>query len=354
MSAEPEMLIERRGPLVLVTLNRPKALNALSRAMCLELLDQLGSWDEDPGVAAMVIRGAGERAFCAGGDVVAIYQSARGDGRAAAEFFHAEYRMNRALFHFSKPVISLVDGLVMGGGVGISAHGSHWVATERTLFAMPETGIGLFPDVGGSYFLPRLPDSLGTYLGLTGARIKAADCRFTGIASDYVEAARMDALVEALAAADWSDDLDATATQVLSQVAADPGPAPLAEHGAAIARCFSQDTVAAILAALEAEGSAWAEETRRGLLERCSPTSLKLTLRQLRQGLALDFDQAMVMEYRLARACVAGHDLAEGIRAAVIDKDRAPKWRPATLDAVTEEMVAAHFSPRDDGDLTFD
>ncbi len=353
MNAEPELLIDRRRPLILVTLNRPKALNALSRAMCVELLERLVSWEEDPGVAAVVIRGAGERAFCAGGDVVAIYESARGDGRVAADFFHAEYRMNRALYHFAKPVISLVDGLVMGGGVGISAHGSHWVATERTLFAMPETGIGLFPDVGGSYFLPRLPDALGTYLGLTGARIKAADCRFTGIASDYCESGQLDALVEALATADWADDLEATATRVLAEAAADPGPAPLAEQAEAIARCFSQDTVEGIVAALEAEDTAWAEETRRGLVERCSPTSLKLTLRQLRQGLALDFDQAMVMEYRLARACVAGHDLAEGIRAAVIDKDRTPKWRPATLDAVTDEMVAAHFSARDDGDLTF-
>jgi enoyl-CoA hydratase len=227
------------------------------------------------------------------------------------------------------------------------------VATERTLFAMPETAIGLFPDVGGSYFLPRLPGELGLYLGLTGARLDAADCLYAGIATHYVESARLPALVGALAAADWSDDARSVADEVIAVFASTPGDPPLAAKRAAIDRCFSKDSLEAILAALEAEGGAWAEETLAAL-RTCSPTSLKVTFRQLREGASLDFEAAMIMEYRLSQACVAGHDFVEGIRAAVIDKDRAPKWRPASLAEVGEALVAAHFAPPVGGDLVFD
>ncbi len=353
MTGEADILYRTQGPVAVVTLNRPRALNALTLAMCRELDAKLAGWAEDPAVAAVVIEGTGARAFCAGGDVTAIYDSGRGDRRMAAEFFRAEYRLNRRIFHLPKPYIALLDGIVMGGGVGVSVHGSHRVATENTLFAMPETSIGLFPDVGGSYFLPRLPGALGMFLGLTGSRLEAADCVHAGIATHHLESARLPDLVEALAGADWSGDAVATAGAVIGGLAADPGPAPLAAQRAALDRCFSRESVEAILAALEAEGGGWAEATRAALLAR-SPTSLKVTFRQLREGAKLGFDQAMVMEYRLSQACVAGHDLLEGIRAAVIDKDRKPAWRPATLAEVEAGAVAAHFAPLGAQDLTFE
>ncbi len=352
-ASEDDLLCERRGALALVTLNRPRSLNALTLSMFRGLAARAAAWAADPEVAAVVIAGAGERAFCAGGDVVAVYDSARGDRKLAAELFRVEYTLNRDLFRYPKPAIALIDGIVMGGGAGISLHGSHRVATERTLFAMPETSIGLFPDVGSSYVLPRLPGELGLYLGLAGARLAAADCLYAGIATHYVGRARLPALVDALAAADWSGDARAVANAVIAAFASAPGDPPLAARRAAIDRCFSGGSVEAILAALEAEESGWAQETR-STLRKCSPTSLKVTLRQLRAGATLDFEDAMTMEYRLSQACVAGHDFVEGIRAAVIDKDRAPKWRPASLAEVSEAMIDAQFIPPEDGDLTFD
>jgi enoyl-CoA hydratase len=260
--------------------------------------------------------------------------------------------MNRRIFHFPKPYIAAIDGITMGGGVGVSVHGTHRVATERTLFAMPETGIGLFPDVGGSHFLPRLPGALGLYLGLTGQRLQGADCLYCGIATHYLESARLPELERALEQADWSGDPEAAAGALLDTLASDPGPPPLAAHRAAIDRCFAQGSVEAIVAALDAEGGDWAEATRAHLLTR-SPTSLKVAFRQLREGAAMDFDSAMIMEYRLAAACVAGHDFPEGIRAAVIDKDRRPAWQPAALADVSDALVDRHFAPPGDGDLTF-
>ena len=352
MTGEAEILYRTQGPVAVVTLNRPKALNALTLAMCRDLDAKLAAWAEDPAVAAVIIEGTGTRAFCAGGDVTAIYDSGRGDRRMAAAFFRAEYHLNRRIFHFPKPYIALVDGIVMGGGVGVSVHGSYRAVTENTLFAMPETSIGLFPDVGGSYFLPRLPGALGMFLGLTGSRLKAADCLYAGIATHQLASARLPDLVNALADADWSGDALAAAGGIIGDLATDPDEPPLAARRATIDRSFSRESVAAILAALEAEGGDWAEATRADLLAR-SPTSLKVTFRQLHEGAKLGFDQAMVMEYRLSQACVAGHDLLEGIRAAVIDKDRKPVWQPATLAEVDDDAVAAHFAPLGQNDLTF-
>ena len=285
--------------------------------------------------------------------MVAIYESGRGDRRVAADFFRSEYRLNRRIFHYPMPYIALIDGIVMGGGVGVSVHGSHRIVTENTLFAMPETGIGLFPDVGGSHFLPRLPGQLGMFLGLTGTRLKAADCLYCGIATHYVGAEKLPALKQALAAADWRGQGPEAADAAIAGLATDPGPAPLAVHRDTIDRCFAAESVEGVLAALEAEGDDWAASIRATLLA-CSPTSLKVTFRQIRDGAALAFDDAMVIEYRLSQACVAGHDFLEGVRAAVIDKDRQPKWRPAGLADVDETAVAAHFAPLGGNELTFD
>ncbi|HUI18685.1 MAG TPA: enoyl-CoA hydratase/isomerase family protein [Alphaproteobacteria bacterium] len=346
-----DILFARHGSLALITLNRPKALNSLTLAMMQALDPRLDAWEADPTVAAVAIKGAGERAFCAGGDIRALYDSRASGNRAyRAEFYREEYSQNRRIFRYKKPYVALVDGIAMGGGVGLSVHGSHRVASERTLFAMPETGIGLFPDVGASYFLPRLPGALGMYLGLTGARLKANDCRYTGIATHYVPSAQQPALLAALAAADLAEGR-AAVDAVLERFVENAGPAPLAAERAAIDRSFAADSVEGILAALEREASPWAEATR-AVLEAKSPTSLKLTFRQLRAGKALDFEAAMVMEYRICQYCMDGHDFFEGVRAAIIDKDGAPQWRPATLAEVREAELDRAFAPRPD-DLVF-
>ncbi len=356
MSGETEILFEERGPIGLVTLNRPKALNALTLEMCRRFEARLAAWAEAPDIRAVLVKGEGERAFCAGGDIRAIWDLARGDGRLAARFFRAEYRLDRRVFTFPKPYIALIDGMTMGGGVGISVHGRYRVASERTLFAMPETGIGFFPDVGGTYFLPRLPGGLGLYLGLTGARLKAADCLHATVATHYVDSARLDELEAALVAADWAAGAEAAVAAALDRTAGDPGPPPLAEHRARIDRCFAGDSVEAIVAALAAEDdrapAPWAARTREALATR-SPTSLKVTFKQLREGAGLDFDAAMTVEFRLSQACLAGHDFLEGIRAVVIDKDNAPRWDPPSLSQVTPELVAAHFAPLGARDLDF-
>jgi enoyl-CoA hydratase len=354
MGAEHDIRFERRGPLGVVTLDRSRALNAITLEMFERFEPQLAAWAADPDVRAVAIRGAGERAFCAGGDIRTLYEGGLRGERVASELFRVEYRLNRRIKTLPKPYVALIDGIVMGGGVGVSVHGSHRVVTERTVFAMPETGIGFFPDVGGSFFLPRMPGALGMYLGLTGARLKAADCLYAGVGTYYVESVRLADLEAALAEADWvADPADSVANQAIGRIAGDPGAPPLAEHRAAIDRCFSGDAVEAILAALAAEGGAWADKTL-ATLRRASPTSLKVTFEQLRRGAALDFDAAMVMEYRLSQAFMAGHDFYEGIRAVVIDKDNAPAWEPASLEAVTPALVEAHFAPPAAGDLTFE
>ncbi len=354
MSQEQDIIFEVRGALGVVTLNRPKALNALTLPMIEAFDARLVAWAADPAVAAVVAEGAGERAYCAGGDVRAIWQAGKNGDRLTADFFRGEYTLNRRIKVFPKPFVALVDGFAMGGGVGISVHGSHRIATERTLIAMPETRIGLFPDVGGSYFLPRMPGGLGLYLALTGARAKAADALYAGYATHYVDSAKLADLKAALAEAEWpTGDPAGVASAAIGKFAGDPGPVPLAGHRGAIDRCFAGDSVEEILAALAAEGGDWAEKTLE-TLSACSPTSLKVTFEELRRGASLDFDEAMIMEYRLSQACMARHDFYEGIRAAVIDKDNTPAWQPDSLDGVTPALVEAHFEPPGAGDLEFD
>jgi enoyl-CoA hydratase len=239
----------------------------------------------------------------------------------------------------------------MGGGVGLSVHGSHRVATERTLFAMPETGIGLFPDVGGGYFLPRLAGQVGMYLALTGARLRAADLLYAGAATHSIAASDRPAVVEALAAAEYGLNPHGGVNRVLAEFGAAPGEASLKRHRAAIDRCFAGSSVEAVLDALEADGSDWAREQRAAILTK-SPTSLKITLRQLRAGAAMSLAEELRQEYRMTQACMAGHDFYEGVRALIVEKDNAPGWRPPRLAEVDEGLVARHFAPPPDGDLT--
>jgi enoyl-CoA hydratase len=351
MEESEEIRIQRRGGLVVVTLNRPRALNALSFPMCQALDDGLRRWRADPEVHAVLIKGAGERAFCAGGDIRWLYETlmARGED-VALRFYELEYPMNARLHHFPKPYVALLDGITMGGGVGVSVHGSHRVVTERTAFAMPETGIGLFPDVGATYVLPRLPGALGMYLGLTGDRLGAADCLLAGIGSCYVPVDRLDEMEGALTEADLSKDARGTVESVLDRFRDDPGPPPIVEHTERIDRCYGKGELDVVLRALEKEPTGWGRSQRETLATK-SPTSLAVTFRQLRQGAALNFDDAMRLEYRLVHRFVAGRDFREGVRALIIDKDNRPKWRPARLEDVTAEDVEAYFRPLPGGEL---
>ena len=334
-----DVLFERRGAVGLITLNRPKALNALTRDMCLAMKAQLAEWASDDAIKTVVIRGTGERAFCAGGDIRALYDSGKARTPYALDFYRDEYLLNHAIKHFPKPYVALVNGIVMGGGVGVSLHGSHRVVDETIAFAMPETGIGLFPDVGGSYFLSRLPGEIGMYLALTGERLKAADCVHAGVATDFVPAGQWEALTSSLEVGNAPDF-------ALRSFAEDAGRPLLADFREAIDRTFSENSVEGILTALDDDGSDWARATAVTLRKK-SPISLKVTFRQIREGRHLSFDDCMRMEFRMVNRIVAGHDFYEGVRAAILDKDNMPKWRPATLEEVGEADVAAYFAPLD-------
>lgn len=341
---EVEIIFARQGGIGLAVLNRPKALNALTLDQVHALHTRLDGWAKDDSVKAVVIEGTGDKAFCAGGDIRALYDACKAGGMDyVASFYRDEYRLNRKIKTYAKPIVALIDGIVMGGGVGVSVHGRYRVATERTLFAMPETGIGFFPDVGGASFLPRCPGQIGLYLGLTGARLKAADCLYAGIATHYVPSARMDELKAALAAG--GGDVEA----VLSRFHVDPGPAPLAQHRDLIDRCFSGANVDAVLAALAAEGEGFAADTLAAIGTK-SPTANKVAFEQIRRGAKLDFDACMKMEFRLSQVWAPAADFIEGIRAVIVDKDGKPRWSPAASD----EAVRASFDKVPAcGDLTF-
>ena len=335
--ADADILFERRGGIGLVTLNRPGALNALTHAMTTEMHAMLRAWEGDDGVSAVVVRGAGDRAFCAGGDIQALYRARGDDLDRSYRFYWDEYRLNTYIKHYAKPYVALIDGIVMGGGVGVSVHGSHRVVTEKALFAMPETGIGLFPDVGGTYFLPRCPGEIGMYLGLTGARLGAGDSLFAGVGTHHVPGARLESLTEALAANPAA--LDAMLDEHAGT--AEYGFLPTLRRE--IDAAFGAESVEAIVLALDAGLSPWAGKTL-AIMRGKSPTSLKVAFRQLRQGRSLSFDACMRLEYRLVCRFMRGDDFYEGIRAAVIDKDRQPLWRPATIEAVAAAEVERYFA----------
>ncbi|MEW6123435.1 MAG: enoyl-CoA hydratase/isomerase family protein [Pseudomonadota bacterium] len=344
MSSEAEVLFERRGEAGIIILNRPKALNALSHHMVQLIHPKLLEWADDPQVTRVVLKAAGERAFCAGGDIRAIYDLGRA-GRAdeALAFWREEYLLNHYIGTYPKPYVSLIDGICMGGGFGLSAHGAYRVAGDRYLFAMPEVNIGLFPDVGGTYVLPRLPGARGVYLALTGARIKAADARAVGLATHVVPSARFAELEAALAA---GGPVDAT----LDAFAAAPEPAPLDAHGDLIADAFGRPDIDAILARLDemagagGEAADFARKSADAMRAAC-PTSLAITMEQMRRGPTLSLGGALATEFRVVNRVARGHDFYEGVRAIIVDKDNAPRWEPARLADVDPEAIRAHFAP---------
>ncbi|HLY55245.1 MAG TPA: enoyl-CoA hydratase/isomerase family protein [Stellaceae bacterium] len=330
-----DILLERVGGIGLITLNRPKALNAFTHEMYLTLEPVLDAWNADPAVAAVVIRGTGGKAFCAGGDIRALWESGpgvKGKDDLKSRFFVDEYRVIRKVHHLSKPYVALIDGVTMGGGVGMSVNGRFRVATENTLFAMPETGIGMIPDVGGTRILRACPGRIGLYLGLTGARLKGgADLLHAGIATHFLPAERIPALLDALATA-----ADAPAT--LERFSADPGPSALRDLQPAIDRCFGQPTLPAIIEALRAEPDAWAATALKAI-ERASPASLAMTFWQLHPRDPVTMEQSLALEYGLVQQVMEGHDFFEGVRAVLVDKDQSPKWQPASLAALDDATV---------------
>jgi enoyl-CoA hydratase len=340
--AQPEVRVAQQGRLGRLTLNRPKALHALTEAMCATMIQALLAWRDDPAIDLVLLDHAGPRGFCAGGDIRMLAQSGLGDGAQARSFFATEYRLNHLLFTYPKPVIAFMDGLVMGGGAGVALPCRYRIATENTVFAMPETGIGLFPDVGGGWHLPRLPGKAGLWLALTGARLGAADCLALGLATHHVESGQVEALKTAIRGrTDRLQQLD----QLLARFDVPTGPAPFMAQAASVDRLFAGDSVEAILAALRADGSAWAMEQLQ-VLSAKSPQSLKVAYRQLALGAAAtDFAEHMAMEFRIGARLVHRHDFLQGVRAVIVAKDNDPRWFPTDLAAVPEAVIDQIFAP---------
>ncbi|WP_425475271.1 enoyl-CoA hydratase/isomerase family protein [Sphingomonas silueang] len=327
-----------------IRLNRPQAIHALTHAMCDAMLTALEDWRDDTSVHAVLIDHAEGRGFCAGGDIRMIAQSSAADGAAARAFFATEYRLNHRLFTYAKPTIAVMDGIVMGGGVGISQPCRIRIATERSRFAMPETAIGLFPDVGGGWYLSRLPGRIGQYLALTGARLDGAEMLALGLATHFVASDR----VEEAKARIVADPLAADA--ILAELAGDPGEAAILSRREDIDRLFASDDFEAVLAALAADGGDWAGE-QLALLRQRSPLSCKVSLKLLLDGATMPtFEDEMRQEYAVATRIVQRPDIVEGVRAVIVDKDHAPRWNPATPDAVSDHMIDRIFAPLDAGE----
>ncbi|HLH95382.1 MAG TPA: enoyl-CoA hydratase/isomerase family protein [Xanthobacteraceae bacterium] len=346
-AASPEILFERRGAAALVTLNRPQALNAVTFDMIKALSRQLAEWESDPAVTRVVLTAAGARAFSAGGDLRALFDLQRAGRYAAAlDYWRREYLLNAQIKRYGKPYVSLIDGIVMGGGVGISIHGSHRVAGDGFSFAMPEVGIGFFPDVGATWFLPRLPGELGLYCALTGARIGPAEAVAAGIATHRVASHRLPELLEELCG-------NVPVEALLAAYVESPAPGAVCAPQHTLERLFAGDSIEDILAALDAQVAEGGQDADFALaaaraIRQKSPTSLKITLAQLRRGRHLDFAACMRMEFRIVSRLLHGHDLYEGIRAVIVDKDQAPRWQPATLADVSDTDIAGFFAPQSD------
>jgi enoyl-CoA hydratase len=333
-----DLIATIEGPLGRIRLNRPKALHALNLAMCESVLEALEAWRGDLSVEAIVVDHAEGRGFCAGGDIRMLAASGATDGVEARAFFHAEYRMNHRLFTYAKPIVAFMDGITMGGGVGLALPCRFRVATENTKFAMPETGIGLFPDVGGGWYLSRLPGRIGQYLALTGHRINGADCLALGLATHYLTSGRLEGVK------DWIFERPHEIEVVLEGSSDVPDDAEIMTHRADIDRLFASDVLEEIYAALEADGGEWATQTLATLKTK-SPQTMKVSLRLLHEGAGMaSFADEMRQEYAVGAHVVQRHDFIEGVRAVIVDKDNAPRWIPATPEDVTDHVIDQIFA----------
>jgi enoyl-CoA hydratase len=346
---EPEVICEKTGRCGKITLNRPQALNALTLAMVRQIAAALDRWESDPAIASVAITGAGSKAFCAGGDIRVLYKLGKaGRYEDQLSFWREEYRLNRRIKLYPKPYLSVVDGIVMGGGAGISIHGTSVIAGENFSFSMPEAGIGFVPDVGATYFLPRLPGRSGLYLALTGARLTCGDALAFDIASVHVPSARHPALIERLA---QGEPFQAA----IAAERAPPPPSVLLQQSALIARCFAPASLMAILSNLDEEARAGSEFARSAAcaIRAKSPASVAITLRQMLIGAKMDIDQALQTEFRIAARLAMRNDYYEGVRAVIIDKDNHPRWSAASADDIQDKDIDAYFAPLPEGELEF-
>lgn len=337
-----EVLFNQEGSFGVITLNRPKALNALTLNMILTLQRQLSLWKEDDSIHAVIVQAAPGNAFCAGGDIRSLYLSGQVNDAEQMQFFWHEYRLNHFIHHFGKPYISLIDGMVMGGGVGISMHGSHPIASERFVFAMPETGIGFFPDIGASYLLARCPGHLGIYLGLTGNRLGPQDAVKTGLVKKIVSSEQMPALYDALMNQDLSTDAFEQVNQCLQRFSFVSSTEEISQIKPLINVCFAHPTIELIRGSLQSANTVWAEAVDNTLAQK-SPLSLKVTLAQLQKAKGLSLAQCLQMDYDMVSHFMHDHDFYEGVRALLIDKDKKPQWHPARMDLVSEQIVQKYF-----------
>jgi enoyl-CoA hydratase len=337
--ATEEVIVTVDGTVGRLRLNRPRAIHALTQGMCEAIIAALLEWESDPAVDAVMIDHADGRGFCAGGDIRMVWESVRADGAAARTFFLTEYRMNALLFGYAKPIVTFMDGVTMGGGVGLSQPARFRVATERTIYAMPEAGIGLFPDVGSSWYLPRLPGRTGQFLAITGARLDGAECMSLGIATHYVPSERLEAVKSEIVQRPGGIEA------ILDDASETPPPARIDSNRARIDRLFASDRLEDIMASLEGDGSEWAVKELATIRSR-SPQTMKVALRELSEGARFTtFEEAMRLEFGLAVRSAARPDFAEGVRAVLIDKDDAPRWNPPTPEAVTEALIDEIFLP---------
>ena len=347
MNDDEPVLLHTEGHVLHLTLNRPRALNALTHTMVRAIGEALTLAAEDDAVTAVVIGGSGERGLCAGGDIRSIHEDARAGRRASVDFWRDEYRLNARIARFPKPYVALMDGIVMGGGVGVSAHGDVRIVTERSRVAMPETAIGFVPDVGGTFLLAAAPGELGTHLALTGRAVQAADAILCGLADHFVPSHHLADLTSALA--DCATPVEVT--DAVGRYATDAPEGELAAQRGWIDDCYAADTVEEIIDRLVNSGLPAAKETAEALLT-ASPTALKVTLAAVRRAARLSGLEAVLdQEFRVSCRAFAGHDLVEGVRARIIDKDRTPRWNPAELGDVTAAEIARHFEPLGDQEL---
>jgi enoyl-CoA hydratase/carnithine racemase len=350
--AESDLIVRREGAAGIIRLNRPKALNAMTYEMSLGIDAALDRFERDPAISVVVLEGAGERGLCAGGDIRGLYESSKAGGDLGKVFWRQEYVMNARISKYPKPYIVFMDGLVMGGGVGLSAHARHRVVTEKTKLAMPEVGLGFFPDVGGTWLLPRSPGEIGTYFGLTGQTMNGPDAIFARFADAVVPSAKLPALREALTEVRpgiTSNEVD----KIVAGFATGETAGPVAARKADIDRWFSHDRMEDILAELTRDGSEFAQSTLKVLNEK-SPRGMVVSLKLLRLARnASSLEECLVREYRAALEVFRSDDFREGVRAAVIDKDRNPKWSPPRVEDVTPEMLAPYFAEIGADELVF-
>lgn len=344
-----EEVIGAGGGLGLITLNRPSALNALTLEMCVAIDSKLAEWDQMGHIKGVVIQGEGDKAFCAGGDIHFIYDQGKSGAKKSQKFFWHEYRMNHRIFHFSKPIVALMHGITMGGGAGLSVHASHRVGSENLLFAMPEAGIGFFPDVGASYFLPRCTGNTGYYMALTGMRLHIADALYAGVVDHLVPKEEFGNLIDRLAETRFSENVSMQVSDIISSFSMDIDGMDiykphLLEHRAEINQHFAFYTIEEIMGSLYKSENDWCQGVITKMLEK-SPTSLKVTLKELLLGSQMVFSECLRMEYRVALRFLNHPDFYEGIRSSIIDKDRSPVWHPDNLETLNRETIDAFFAP---------